>query len=175
MRGFFDRAQREPVHHLERGRRDAARGDRRHRAGRVRNGRVDGKHRLRRLGLARQPNRDLGYDPHRAFRAHQQARQVTARPIRELGAGVNHATAGKHDFEPQHVVGGDAVGQGVRPARVFRHVAADGAGFLARGVGNEVVTVVRDGKRQVQVHDAGLDPRALVLDIDFNDLLHARE
>ena len=173
--GFFDRAQREPVHHLERGGRDAARGDGGDRARRVAHSGVNRQHGLGSLGPAREAHGSLGHDPHRAFRTHQQPRDVVTGPIGELGPGVDHRSVREHHLEPEHVIGGHAVGQRVRPAGVFRHVAADGASLLARRVGDKIVAVVGDGERQVQVHDAGLDSRAFVLDVDFNNLLHARE
>ena len=65
------------------------------------------------------------------------------------------------------MIGGDAVGEGVRAAGVFGDVAADGAGFLAGGIGREVEAVVLDGAREVEIDDAGLDDGALIFDSRF--------
>ena len=91
------------------------------------------------------------------------------------GAGVNHLAIGQHHFQPQNVVGGNSIGQGVGTAGILRHVAADRAGLLAGGVGRVIITLIRDGQRKVKIHHSGLHARALVLQINFQDLLHARE
>ena len=73
------------------------------------------------------------------------------------------------------MIGGDAVGQRVRAAGIFRYVAADGAGFLAGRIGREMQAGVRDGDAEVGIHHAGLHRGALVLDVNFQDAIHARK
>jgi hypothetical protein len=63
----------------------------------------------------------------------------------------------------------------VRSAGVLGDVAADGAGALARGVGRIEEAAVLDGERDVEVHNAGLDDCPLVLVIELEDAIHARE
>ena len=53
----------------------------------------------------------------------------------------------------------------MRAARVLGHVAAQGAGRLARGVGGVVQAVRRRGDREARVHHAGLDQGEPVLGI----------
>jgi hypothetical protein len=72
-----------------------------------------------------------------------------------------------------HVIGGDAVSEGVRAAGIFRNVAADGAGFLAGRVGREMEPGVRDGGAEIGIHYAGLNRGALIFDVNFQDAIHA--
>ena len=102
---------------------------------------VDGQDGLDHLRLAHQPHDDLGHQRHGAFRAGQQAGQIVAGQIGFLAAGGDDGAIRQHDFQAQHVIGGDAVGQRVRAAGVLRHVAADGAGALAGGIGRVEITV----------------------------------
>ena len=69
-------------------------------------------------------------------RAHEDAGEVVARQVQRLAAELDHLPLGSDHLQPQHVVGGDAVQQGVGAAGVLAHVAADGAGLLAGGVGD---------------------------------------
>ena len=68
-------------------------------------------------------------------RAGEQAGEIVAGQIGLLAAGLDDGAIGQHQFEAEHVIGGDAVGQRVRAAGVFGDIAADGAGALAGGVG----------------------------------------
>ncbi len=52
-----------------------------------------------------------------------------------LAADANDFAVGKNEFESGDMIGGDAVGEGVRAAGVFGDVAADGAGFPTGRVG----------------------------------------
>ena len=83
--------------------------------------------------------------------------------------------SGKHELQAQDVVGGYAVGQRMRTAGVLRHIAADGAGALAGGIGRVEIALRLDGQRDIQIDHAGLHHRALVFQIDFEDAIHARE
>ena len=75
----------------------------------------------------------------------------------------------------QHVIGGDAVRQGVRTAGVLRHVAADGAGLLAGGIGRVEISIALHGLRDFEIHDARLEHGAFVRQIDFDNAIHARK
>ena len=66
---------------------------------------------------------------------------------------------GQHDLDGEDVGVGDALGEAVRPARVVGDVAADRARLLAARVGGEVQAVRGDGRREVEVEHARLDPR----------------
>ena len=73
------------------------------------------------------------------------------------------------------MVDGDAVLERVRSAGIGGHVAADGAGALARRIGGKVVTGAGQGLRELQVGHARLDQGHPVAEIDLKDLVHARE
>ena len=73
------------------------------------------------------------------------------------------------------MIGGDAIRQRVRTAGVLRHVAADGAGALAGGIGRVEIAFALDGLRNFEIHDAGLEHRAFVCQVDFDDAVHAGE
>ncbi len=68
VRSLFDRAKREPIHHLERCRRDAPCRDGRHSPRRIQHAVVDTEERLHRLGLPAKAHRNLRHDAQRAFR-----------------------------------------------------------------------------------------------------------
>ncbi len=63
----------------------------------------------------------------------------------------------------------------MRASGVFANVAADGAGSLAGGIGRVEISPRIDGHRNVEVHHARLDHRALIGQIDFDNAIHARE
>ena len=73
------------------------------------------------------------------------------------------------------MVRSDAVSERVRTAGIFGDVSADGACFLAGGIGREMQSCMGDGERKIGVHDTGLDDGELVFDVDFEDAIHARE
>ena len=136
---------------------------------------VDRQHGLHHFRLAHQAHGDLGDQRHGAFRAGEQAGEIVARQVGCRAAGFDDAAVGQHHLQAQHVIGGDAVGQGVRAAGVFRDVAADGAGALAGRIGRVEVAVRFDGAGDIEIDHAGLHHRALVLQIDLQDPVHARE
>ena len=173
--GLFHHAQHHAVEHLDRDRGDGAGGDLGHGAAGVLVRFVDGQSGLDHLGLAHQPDGDRGDQHHGAFGAGQQAGEIVARQVGLLAAGLDHGAVGQHQLQAEDVIGGDAVGQGVRAAGVFRDVAADGAGALAGGVGRVEIAAALHRQGDVQVDHAGLHHGALVFQIDFEDPVHARE
>ena len=70
---------------------------------------------------------------------------------------------------------GEAVLQAMRAAGVFRHVAADGAHRLRRGIGRIEVAVCRDALRNMRIDDARLNDHVAVGDVHFKDAIHARQ
>jgi hypothetical protein len=75
----------------------------------------------------------------------------------------------------EDVGGGEPVLEAVRAAGVLGDVAADGADLLAARVRRVVVTLGRRGPGDVEVDDAGLDDRPLVLPADLPDGPHPRQ
>ena len=71
------------------------------------------------------------------------------------------------------MVGGDAVLEAVRSAGVLRHVAAQGAGALAGGVGGVVEPVGQRRIGEAGVDDARLDHRAAALRVEVQDSVEA--
>jgi hypothetical protein len=65
--------------------------------------------------------------------------------------------------------------QRVRAAGILRHVSADGAGFLAGGIGSEVQAGVLDGTGEIKIDHAWLHDRALIFKVEIEDAIHARE
>ena len=70
---------------------------------------------------------------------------------------------------------GQAVLQAMHPARVLRHVAADGAGDLGRRVGRVVQAILPDGLRHGQIAHARLHPGETMARIDLKDAVKLRQ
>ena len=92
-----------------------------------------------------------------------------------LAAEPHHRAVNQHDLQAQHVVGGDAVFQAVHAAGILGHVAADGAGDLARGIGGIIEAFVLHGVGYREVGDAGLRHHAAVGEIDVEDAVELAE
>ncbi len=116
------------------------------------------QHRARALGLGEDPQRRLGDDAELAFRAADHAQQVIDRRVEMGAADLDHLALHRDHGHAQQVVGGDAVFQAMRPARVHRDVAGDGAGQLARRVGGVEEAVGLDRAGDAEVGAPGLDP-----------------
>ena len=78
---------------------------------------------------------DFGDDGEHALAAGQQAEPVIAGGVQVRAADVEDLALDGDDLQAEQVVGGDAVFQAVRAARVHADVAADHAGELAGRVG----------------------------------------
>ena len=93
------------------------------------------QHGPRRFRRAQNAHRRLGDDAELAFRSDQQPEQVVARLIEMAPADLDDAAVHQHHLDAENIVGGDAVFQAVRAARVHGDVAGQRAGELAGGVG----------------------------------------
>ena len=147
------------VEHLQRRGDDPGGDDPADGLGRRLDGLEDAQERPARLGVAGQADRDLGDDPERPLVADDQAGQVVAGVVLLGAAGLDDRAVGQDQLDPADVVDRHAVLEGVRPARVGRHVAADRAGPLARRVGGVVEPRAGQGPGQPDVDHAGLDDR----------------
>ncbi len=67
------------------------------------------------------------------------------------------STIVQHDFDTENVIGGDAVGEGMRPAGIVGDIAADGASGLAARIGRVEKTVFGDRFGYVDIDHAGFD------------------
>ncbi len=63
----------------------------------------------------------------------------------------------------------------MRTTGIFRYVSANGASALAGRVGSKEITERRDRQCDIQVDHARLHHRTLILQINFEDAIHARE
>lgn len=175
MHVSFDCAQRPAIKHFASRGCDAAGGDFDYSLGGIVNFVEDSEERLHGFRQAREPYRDFRDEAERSFRADEKARQIVAGSIHSRAAQADDLAGGEHNFHRKDVVGGDAVGKRVRASRVFGNVAADRASFLARRIGREMKTCVRDGEAYIGIDDTWLDRSALVFDIDCKDAIHPRK
>ena len=134
----------------------------------------DHPHRAVVLRIGRQPQPDSRHDGQCPLASHQQAEEVQPRGVGRR-AHLDDGTVAQHGLQPQHVVSGHAVLEGVGPAGVGRHVAAQRAGPLAGRVRSEVVAGPGQGPPELHVQRPGLDHGKPVAEIDLEDLLHVRE
>jgi len=88
---------------------------------------------------------------------------------------TNNLTIRQDEFESDDMIAGDTVGERVRAAGVFCHVAADGAGSAAGGIGGEKKSVRIGSARKIKIDDAGLNYCAAIFRIDLENAIHARE
>jgi len=172
---IFHNAERPAVEHFAGGRSDGAGGD-------VNDGFRGIVHRIKYgkkgfdgFGLAGELYCDFGNQGKSAFGADEEASQVVTGRVSLRVANTNDFAVGKNEFECGDVIGGDAVSERVGTARVFGHVAADGAGFLAGGIGREIEAVRFRSQCEVEIDDAWLDDGALIFRVDGKDAVHARE
>ncbi len=175
MHEIFHGAQRPAVQHFTRSGCDAAARDFDDGFRGVVHGLENGEQRFDGLRLAHQPYRDFSDDGQRSFGADEQASEIVAGGLGGFSADANDAAIGQDEFESGDVIRGDAVGQRVRAARVFRDVAADRAGLLARWIGREVQAEMLDGAREIEIHHAGLHHRAIIFRVHFENAVHPRK
>ena len=92
-----------------------------------------------------------------------------------LAAEAQGFAVHQHQLEAEQIIGGDAVFQAVDAARILGHVAADGAGDLARWIGRVIETVIRHRRCDGQIGDPGLGGHAAVFQIDVEDAVELGE
>ena len=73
------------------------------------------------------------------------------------------------------MIGRHSICQRVRTAGIFRHIAADGARSLAGWIGRVEVALPFHCLRDFKIDDARLKHGPLILEIDLEDPIHARE
>ena len=127
---------RRPVHVLHRDRDDAGADDRRDAGAGVLDGVEAHQRRARALGGAQDAHHRLGDDAELALGAADEAEEVVARGCRDAPPPISTTVPSISTMrDAEEVVGGHAVLQAVRAARVHRDVAGDGAGELEDGSG----------------------------------------
>ncbi len=132
-------------------------------------GREAGEQGANRLRAAQDPHRDFGDDAEQSFGARQHAKHVVTAGVQMLAAEPQDLALDGHQFDAQHVIGGQPVFQAVHAAGILGDVAADGAGDLARRIGGVVEALVLHRPGDAEVGDAGLGDHAAVVEIDFQD------
>ena len=100
--------------------------------------------------------------------------QIVARRIEMGAADLDDLAVHQHHLEAENVVGGDAVLEAVRAARVHADVAGERAGELARGVRGVEEVARLDGLADAEIGDADLDPGDAVDVVDLEHAVHAR-
>src|ERR687894_331090 len=134
--GGLGRLYAQGIHHLYGGRDNTRADDSRDRTAgllRVLECRKQGSDRL---GLAHDPQGDLGRYPQSTLGADERAEELVAGRVGGLAAAdVDHRTVGEDDLGAHDVVRGEAVFEAVNAAAVLREVPADGGDDLARRVG----------------------------------------
>ncbi len=160
------------VHELHRDRDDARADDGRHRRTGLLAGREAEQHGPGAFGRAQDAHRRLGDDAELAFGAVDQAEDVVAGGIEMGAADLHDAAVEQHHGDAEHIVGGDAVFQAMRPAGVHADIAADRAGELGRRVGRVEEAFRRDLAGDGEIGDAGLHLRGAVGVVDRKDAVH---
>ena len=120
-------------------------------------------------GIAVQAQLHLGDDAERAFRAHEQAREVVARGgFAGTPAGAHDAPVGRDDGQAEDVLAHGAVAHGVGARCARRGHAADG------GVGTGVDRKEQPGALELGVHLFSRDPGLhAAVEVGGIDLQHA--
>ena len=93
----------------------------------------------------------------------------------EFAADPQALAGDQHQLDAHQIMGCEAIFQAMNAAGIFRHIAADGAGDLARWIGRVIETLCLHGPRHRGIGDARLHHNAAIVIIDFQDPVHARE
>ena len=125
----------------------------------------------RQLWLGHQLDGDLGGHGQHAFAAHQHGQQVVAGGVQRIAAKFNGLAFNREALDLEHVVHRQPVLEAVHTARVFGHIAANGAGDLAGGVGGVIQVVGRGRLADGQVAHTGLDHRGAAERINLQNLV----
>ena len=125
--------------------------------------------------MPRELDRDLGHHRQHALRAGDQRQQVVTRRIQPQAAEFDDVTVDGHPPHLEQVVDGQPVLEAMHAARVFGHIAADGAGDLGRGIGRVVQPMGRRRLGDGQVAHPGLHHRPPRMGVDGDDPAQARE
>src|SRR5215469_17758717 len=98
-----------------------------------------------------------GDDSRGSFRSDHRTHQVIAAAFFGRSAQFDDFSIGEHQGNAENMVGGDPVLEGMRTARIFRDITADGASLLRRWIWRieEAVAFHRIGN--VQIYHAALD------------------
>ena len=159
------------VHHFESGGDDAGGNHRRHRVAGFAQLVKAGHDAARQLRLGYQLDGDFGGHGQHAFAADNNAEQVVARRVQRVAAELDFIALDGEAAHLEHVMNCQPVFEAVHAARVFSHVAAYGAGDLARRVWRVVQAQRRGRFRNSQVAHAALHHGCAAGGIHFQNLV----
>ncbi len=134
-----------------------------------------GEQRAHGLRCADDPKRDPRRDPERSLGSDDHAEEIRTVRIERLTAKLDDLAVGEDEGQAGDVVRREAVLQAMRAAGVLRDVASDRAHLLARRIRCVEEALCRDGARDVEIRDAGLDDDALTREVDLEDPVHPCE
>ena len=146
------------------------RGDDRRNGTLERRKRADG--RRDRLGQPVQAQRDLRHDAQGAFGADEETSEVVAGGgLARARSGLNDATVGEDDGEPQHGLAHRPISHGGGAGRACRRHAADRA--VGSGVDEERQPVLSEVGVELTMGDAGFDSHIEIFRAESHDPVHA--
>jgi hypothetical protein len=98
----------------------------------------------------------------------------TSRRIEIRAAKLDHGAIHQHHGHAHQVVGGHAVSEAMRAARIHRDIAADGTGKLRRGIGRVEETLRLHRAGDGKIGAPGLHADEAVVEIGFQHRGHSR-
>ena len=134
-----------------------------------------GEQRAHGLRPLRQLDGDVESETEAPFGADERPAQIVSVVLAEFAPQLDDLSARQNDGHRQHVIERDSVLEAVRAARVFGHVAADGARRFARRIRRVQQTVWCDVLVESKVDHSRLDCRATILDVERDYLLQAMQ
>jgi hypothetical protein len=126
----------------------------------------------RAFGSAQQADHRLGDNPKLALRADHQAEKIQSAGIQMRATELDDLAIERHHRQAEDIIGGDAIFQAMRAARIHADIAADRAGELGRRIGRVEKAVCKDRVGNRQIGDAGLNARITIGKIDLEDPVH---
>src|ERR1700737_4864951 len=169
----LDHTDRRTIHELKRGWNDSRCDDGRGHARRFVHRHEVGEQRAHGLRFLRQVEGDGESETEAPFGADERPAQIVSVVLAEFASQLDDLTARQNDGYRQDVIERNSVLEAVRAARVFSHVAADGAGRFTRRIRRVQKAVRRDVLVESKVDDSRLDRRATILDVERDYLFQA--
>ena len=112
---------------------------------------------------------DFGGDRQHAFAADDERQQVEARAVERIATELDRVTLRGKTAHPQYVMQCEAVLEAMHTTRVLGHIAADGAGDLARWIRGVVQIERRRRFADRQIAHAALHDRGPAQRVDLQD------
>ena len=124
------------------------------------------------LRLFHQPYSYFCHHTQLTFRTNNHAQQVIAGQVKGLTADIDDFAFHRYEFDAEDMIGGHAVFQAMRPARVHGHVAANGAGNLAAGIWCIKQAQIIDGDGDIFVGHTSLNQGGFVFRVHVQNFVH---